>query len=48
MPSLTQDVVTLWYRPPEILMGKKDYNPNLDVWSIGCILGEMIKGSVLF
>ncbi len=48
MPSLTQEVVTLWYRAPEILLGKQDYNPNIDVWSAGCILAEMLKGQVLF
>lgn len=48
MTSLTQEVVTLWYRSPEILLGKREYYPNIDVWSIGCILGELLQGTVMF
>jgi len=43
--SLTHQVVTLWYRPPEILLGQKDYGAATDLWSIGCILAEMLNGS---
>lgn len=38
--ELTHEVVTLWYRPPEILLGKKRYSGACDVWGIGCILAE--------
>jgi len=42
----THEVVTLWYRPPEILLGG-DYSYNIDIWSIGCIVGEMLTGNPL-
>jgi serine/threonine protein kinase len=48
IPSMTQEVVTLWYRAPEIALGMKDYLPNIDVWSVGCIFAEMIMGKPLF
>lgn len=41
-------MVTLWYRPPEILFGSTEYGTEIDIWSSGCILAEMYKGSVLF
>ncbi|XP_067843929.1 cyclin-dependent kinase 2-like isoform X5 [Heptranchias perlo] len=39
--TYTHEVVTLWYRAPEILMGCKFYSTAVDVWSIGCIFAEM-------
>ena len=45
---LTREVVTLWYRPPEILMGVPSYNASVDVWSVGCIYGELLTGIPLF
>jgi cell division cycle 2-like protein len=39
----TQLVVTLWYRAPELLFGEERYTPAVDVWSIGCIFGELIQ-----
>ena len=44
----TKDVVTLWYRAPEILLGQEPYNSTLDVWAVGCILAEMLLGKPLF
>jgi len=44
----THDVVTLWYRAPEILLGTKCYSTAIDMWSVGCILGEMARGKPLF
>mmetsp|Transcript_10166 Transcript_10166/g.15892 ORF Transcript_10166/g.15892 Transcript_10166/m.15892 type:complete len:313 (-) Transcript_10166:2557-3495(-) len=44
----THEVVTLWYRAPEILLGAKCYSTPIDVWSIGCIFAEMITGKPLF
>ena len=41
-------VVTLWYRAPEILLGAKHYSTPVDVWSIGCIFAEMINQRPLF
>ncbi|RQM26420.1 hypothetical protein B5M09_006008 [Aphanomyces astaci] len=46
--TYTMEVVTLWYRPPEILMGVRSYSPAVDIWSIGCIFAEMAQGKPLF
>jgi serine/threonine protein kinase len=35
--TLTHEVLTLWYRAPEILLGQKEYSTPVDIWSIGCI-----------
>lgn len=41
--SYTHEVVTLWYRAPDVLMGSKKYSTPVDVWSVGCIFaGEAI------
>lgn len=48
MHTYTHEVVTLWYRAPEILLGEKHYAPAVDVWSVGCIMAEFMKGRVLF
>ena len=42
--SLTSRVVTLWYRPPELLLGATHYGAAVDLWSAGCILGELYAG----
>jgi cell division cycle 2-like len=39
--DMTQLVVTLWYRAPELLLGTKEYGTEIDMWSIGCIFGEL-------
>lgn len=44
----TDYVATRWYRAPEILLGSKTYTESIDMWSIGCILGEMIVGKAIF
>lgn len=41
---LTSRVVTLWYRPPELLLGATAYGPAIDLWSAGCILAELFAG----
>lgn len=41
---MTSRVVTLWYRPPELLLGSTEYGPAIDLWSAGCILAEMFAG----
>lgn len=46
--NYTHEVVTLWYRPPDVLLGSKTYLTTVDVWSIGCIFAEMINGVALF
>ncbi|CAN0555385.1 unnamed protein product, partial [Ectocarpus sp. 8 AP-2014] len=40
----THEVVTLWYRPPEILLGSDYYGTSADIWSVGCILAELRCG----
>ncbi|KAJ4766431.1 Protein kinase superfamily protein [Rhynchospora pubera] len=42
--TMTSRVVTLWYRPPELLLGATDYGVAVDLWSTGCILGELLAG----
>jgi len=44
----THEVVTLWYRAPEILLGKDKYSTPVDIWSTGCIFAEMVTKSPLF
>jgi cyclin-dependent kinase 12/13 len=46
--ALTPTVVTLWYRPPELLMGATAYDGRVDVWSAGCLLAELINGEPVF
>ncbi|XP_028765127.1 cyclin-dependent kinase G-2-like [Neltuma alba] len=41
-------VVTLWYRAPELLLGAKEYSTAIDMWSIGCIMAELVAKSPLF
>lgn len=41
---MTSLVVTLWYRPIEVLLGSEAYTEAIDMWSLGCIVGEMLKG----
>ncbi|KAM6283185.1 mitogen-activated protein kinase 15 [Porphyrio hochstetteri] len=47
-PALTEYVATRWYRAPEILLSSRSYTKGVDMWSIGCILGEMLLGKPLF
>ncbi|CAG5891900.1 unnamed protein product [Menidia menidia] len=47
-PALTEYVATRWYRAPEILLGSSRYTKGVDMWSLGCILGEMLLGKALF
>eukprot|EP00045_Choanoeca_perplexa_P010519 m.107157 g.107157 ORF g.107157 m.107157 type:complete len:309 (+) comp15305_c0_seq19:170-1096(+) len=42
--SYSHEVVTLWYRAPDVLLGATDYNTSIDMWSAGCILAEMSNG----
>jgi cell division cycle 2-like len=47
-PRLTQVVTTLWYRAPELLLGVEEYGFEIDIWSLGCIFGELLTLSPLF
>uniref|UniRef100_A0AAR2KJD6 cyclin-dependent kinase n=1 Tax=Pygocentrus nattereri TaxID=42514 RepID=A0AAR2KJD6_PYGNA len=44
----TPVVVTLWYRGPELLLGAKEYSTAVDMWSVGCIFGELLTQKPLF
>ncbi|XP_010240051.1 cyclin-dependent kinase G-2 isoform X2 [Brachypodium distachyon] len=44
----TQLVVTLWYRAPELLLGTKEYSTAIDMWSVGCIMAELLAKEPLF
>ena len=46
--NYTHEVVTLWYRPPDVLLGNKNYGTTVDIWSIGCIFAEMSSSKALF
>lgn len=46
--SFTREIITLWYRPAEILLGQSKYSTPVDIWSVGCIFAEMFTGSALF
>lgn len=46
--AFIEQVVTLWYRAPEILLGSKHYAPAIDIWSIGCIFAELASHTPLF
>lgn len=46
--TFTDEVVTLWYRPPDVLLGNTDYGTSIDMWGVGCIFFEMIAGYILF
>jgi len=46
--NLTRDIATLWYRPPELMLGDDKYLISADIWSVGCIMAEMINKKPLF
>jgi cyclin-dependent kinase len=45
--SYTHEVVTLWYRAPDVLLGSRKYSTPVDIWSVGCIFAEMANGRPL-
>mmetsp|Transcript_62617 Transcript_62617/g.135955 ORF Transcript_62617/g.135955 Transcript_62617/m.135955 type:complete len:444 (-) Transcript_62617:119-1450(-) len=47
-PVLTDYVATRWYRAPEILLGSTSYTKGVDLWSVGCILGELLSAKPIF
>ncbi|KAL0978441.1 hypothetical protein UPYG_G00170410 [Umbra pygmaea] len=46
--TYSNEVVTLWYRPPEVLLGTTEYSTPIDMWGVGCILFEMSTGRPMF
>lgn len=45
---MTDYVATRWYRAPEIVLGSCQYSKAVDIWSVGCILGELLHGKAIF
>jgi cyclin-dependent kinase len=48
LKSYTHEIVTLWYRAPEVLLGASHYSTPVDIWSVGCIFAELSRKSPLF
>lgn len=46
--NMTQEVVTQYYRAPELLTGTKHYGAPIDMWSVGCIFAELLGRRILF
>lgn len=46
--TYSNEVVTLWYRPPDVLLGSTQYSTQIDMWGVGCIFYEMVTGKPLF
>jgi cyclin-dependent kinase 12/13 len=46
--NYTNNVITLWYRPPELLLGANSYGPAVDMWSVGCIMAELLYKKPIF
>lgn len=46
--NMTQEVVTQYYRSPELLMGTRHYDASIDMWSVGCIFAELLGRRILF
>ena len=41
--EMTSHIMTRWYRAPELILLEKDYGPAIDMWALGCIVGEMFS-----
>jgi serine/threonine protein kinase len=46
--KLSHEVVTLWYRAPELLLGAPGYGYEIDIWSVGCLFAEMLTNKIIF
>jgi negative regulator of the PHO system len=46
--TYSNEVATLWYRAPDVLLGSRTYNTSIDIWLAGCIMVEMFLGRPLF
>ena len=46
--NYSNEVVTIWYRSPDLLLGSRNYDFKIDMWSAGCIFAEMIQNRILF
>lgn len=45
---MTENIATRWYRAPEILLSTNNYGKSIDIWSVGCVLAEMIMQKPIF
>jgi mitogen-activated protein kinase 15 len=45
---MTDYIATRWYRAPELLLGCRDYTKSVDIWALGCLIGEMYLGKAMF
>lgn len=48
LPDYTNRVITIWYRPPELLLGATDYGREIDIWGVGCLLLELYSKTAAF
>jgi len=46
--AYTKEIITLWYRAPEVLLGDEIYSIPVDIWSMGCIFAEMFLRRPVF
>lgn len=46
--ALTKNLVTRWYRAPELLYGSSSYDESVDIWALGCVMGELLLQRPLF
>ena len=46
--TYTHEVVTLWYRAPEVILNASEYTKAVDIWSVGCIFAELLGRTPLF
>lgn len=46
--NYTDYVATRWYRAPELLVGDTMYGPPVDIWAIGCVFAELVRGEALW
>ncbi|KAG2585340.1 hypothetical protein PVAP13_6KG384006 [Panicum virgatum] len=48
LKKYTHEILTLWYRAPEVLLGARHYSTPVDMWSVGCIFAELVTNNPLF
>ncbi|XP_076888322.1 cyclin-dependent kinase B2-2-like [Bidens hawaiensis] len=48
VPKYTHEILTLWYRAPEVLLGSTHYSTSVDMWSVGCIFAELVMKTAIF
>jgi cyclin-dependent kinase len=48
MKKYTHEILTLWYRAPEVLLGATHYSTAVDMWSVGCIFAELVTNQAIF